>query len=134
MLAESRHLRMLNRGLVCCFMRLGVPFIAPRGLGAVRASFGSSQPSLSAGVPDCPVCHRTMHSNISDWRFPSLEELAVGAPNMLLFTVLYTGHVIIYCPVHHPTAHYAFSSSLSPFDFIEFLSLRQACLAHKTID
>jgi hypothetical protein len=42
------------------------PFIAPRGLGAVGASFGSSQPSLSAGAPDCPMRHRTVNSNGSD--------------------------------------------------------------------
>jgi hypothetical protein len=39
-LAESRHLRMFNGGLVYCSMRLGVPFIAPRQLGAVGAPFG----------------------------------------------------------------------------------------------
>jgi hypothetical protein len=39
-LAESRHLRMFNRGLVYCSMRLGVPFIAPRQLGAVGSPFG----------------------------------------------------------------------------------------------
>jgi hypothetical protein len=42
------------------------PFIVPKGLGAVGASFGSSQPSLFAGAPDCPVRHRTVHSNGSD--------------------------------------------------------------------
>jgi hypothetical protein len=40
MLAESRRLRMFNRGLVFCSMRLGVPFIAPRQLGAVGSPFG----------------------------------------------------------------------------------------------
>jgi hypothetical protein len=39
-LAESRHLRMFNGGLVFCSMRLGVPFIAPRQLGAVGSLFG----------------------------------------------------------------------------------------------
>jgi hypothetical protein len=43
-----------------------VPFIAPRGLGAVGASFGSSQPSLSAGALDYPVRHRKVHNNRSD--------------------------------------------------------------------
>ena len=52
--------------LCSCLRRLGVPFIAPNGLGAVRASFGSSQPSLVAGAPDCPVAHRTVNSNGSD--------------------------------------------------------------------
>jgi hypothetical protein len=42
--------------------RLGCPFIVPRDLGAVGASFGSSQPSLSTGAPDCPVAHWTTHS------------------------------------------------------------------------
>jgi hypothetical protein len=37
---ESRRLRMFNGGLVCCSMRLGVPFIALRQLGAVGAPFG----------------------------------------------------------------------------------------------
>ena len=80
--------------------RLGVPFIAPNGLGAVRASFGSSQPSLVAGAPDCPVAHQTVNSNRSDWQFPSLEQLAVGASDRLLFTVLCTGQDTIHCPVH----------------------------------
>jgi hypothetical protein len=42
--------------------RLWCPFIVPRDLGAVGASFGSSQPSLSTGAPDCPVAHRTVHN------------------------------------------------------------------------
>jgi hypothetical protein len=40
----------------------GGPFIAPRDLGAVGASFGNSQPSLSAGAQDCPVAYQTLHS------------------------------------------------------------------------
>jgi hypothetical protein len=38
--SKSRHLRMFNGCLVYCSMRLGVPFIAPRQLGAVGALFG----------------------------------------------------------------------------------------------
>jgi hypothetical protein len=38
------------------------PFIAPRNIGAVGASFGSSHPSLSVCAPDCPVAHWTLHS------------------------------------------------------------------------
>jgi hypothetical protein len=37
---ESGSLRMLREGLVYCSMRLGVPFIAPRQLGAVGDQFG----------------------------------------------------------------------------------------------
>jgi hypothetical protein len=33
---ESRHLRMFSEYLVCCSMRLGVPFISPRQLGVVE--------------------------------------------------------------------------------------------------
>jgi hypothetical protein len=43
-----------------------VPFIVPKSLGAVGASFGSSQPSLFTGAPDYPVAHRTVNSNGSD--------------------------------------------------------------------
>jgi hypothetical protein len=76
--------------------------------GAVGASFGSSQPSLVTGAPDCPVAHRIVNSNGSDWQFPSLEELVVGAPDRLLFTALCTGQVTIHCPVHQ-TGHYSLS-------------------------
>jgi hypothetical protein len=38
--AESRSLRMLSECLVYCSMCLGVPFIAPRQLGAVRDQLG----------------------------------------------------------------------------------------------
>jgi hypothetical protein len=94
--------------LCSCLRRLGVPFIAPKGLGAVGASFRSSQPSLVVGAPDCPVAHRTVNSNRSDWQFPSLEELAVGALDMSLFTVLCTGQSAIHCPVYR-TGHYSLS-------------------------
>jgi hypothetical protein len=91
--------------------RLGVPFIALNGLGAVGASFGSSQPSLVAGAPDCPVAHRTVNNNGSDWQFPSLEQLAVGAPDRLLFIVLCTEHVLftVLC-----TGHSYYSLSCAP--------------------
>jgi hypothetical protein len=113
--------------------RLGVPFIAPNGLGAVGASFGSSQPSLVAGAPDCPVAHRTVNSNRSNCHFSSLEQLAVGAPDRLLFTVLCTGHnyyslscasdtATIHCPMHRTqllftvlcTGHSYYSLSCAP--------------------
>jgi hypothetical protein len=50
---------MFNGGLVCCSMRLGVPFIAPRQLEAVGTPFGRQfLPSvrrctgLSGGAPN----------------------------------------------------------------------------------
>jgi hypothetical protein len=64
--AESGCLSMLRECLVVCFMRLGVPFIAPRKLGAVEDHFGRHfLPSIewcigqSGAPPDihcsCPV-------------------------------------------------------------------------------
>jgi hypothetical protein len=40
-------------------MRLGVPFIAPRQLGAVGGILGDKSCLLSGGAPDSPVHHRT---------------------------------------------------------------------------
>jgi hypothetical protein len=51
-LSCSVHLRCLGAGRKC----LGVPFIAPRDIWVVEASFGSSTPSLTACAPECPVC------------------------------------------------------------------------------
>jgi hypothetical protein len=50
-------------------IRLGGPFIAPRDLGAVGASFKSSQHSLSAGALECALAYRTLHSATIN-RFP----------------------------------------------------------------
>jgi hypothetical protein len=56
---ESRSCSVLKVCLVYCSMRLGVPFIAPRSLGDVGASFGRLLLSsvcgctgLSGGAPD----------------------------------------------------------------------------------
>jgi hypothetical protein len=40
-------------------MRLGVPFIAPRQLGAVEDNMEGYSCLLSSGAPDSPVRHRT---------------------------------------------------------------------------
>ena len=60
--AESGSLRMLREGLVFCSMRQGVPFIAPRQLGAVGNILGRQiLPSVdwrtgqSGAPPDRPV-------------------------------------------------------------------------------
>jgi hypothetical protein len=63
---KSRRLRMFSECLVCCSMRLGVPFIAPRQLGAVGDPIGRQfLPSVGwrtgqSGAPSdmnssCPV-------------------------------------------------------------------------------
>jgi hypothetical protein len=46
--SKSGSLRMFREGLVCSSMRLGVPFIAPRQLGAVGGQLG--RPNLPSVV------------------------------------------------------------------------------------
>jgi hypothetical protein len=68
---ESGCLRMLSECLVCSSMRLGVPFIAPRQLGAVECQQGRlSLPSVEwrtgqSGAPPDSYC------SLSGARFPS---------------------------------------------------------------
>jgi hypothetical protein len=51
---------MLSECLGDFSMRLGVLFIAPRQLGAVRDQQGRLRLPLSSGAPDSPVRHRTV--------------------------------------------------------------------------
>jgi hypothetical protein len=76
--AESRSLRMFSECLVYCSMRLWVPFITPRQLGAVGDSIGrqflpsvgwrtgqsGAPPDMnsSSPVPDSPLAHQTLSS------------------------------------------------------------------------
>jgi hypothetical protein len=55
-----RRLRMFRRWLVYCSMRLGVPFIAPRQLGAVEAPFRKPI------VAFCPWAHRIVRCTTGD--------------------------------------------------------------------
>jgi hypothetical protein len=59
--AESRSLRMFNRGLVYCSMCLGDPFIAPRQLGAVGAPFGRAWLPSVRGCTGLSDAHRTVN-------------------------------------------------------------------------
>jgi hypothetical protein len=56
---ESWSLRMFLVSLCISSMRLGVPFIAPRQLGAIGGQQGHPC-LLSSGAPDSPVRHRTV--------------------------------------------------------------------------
>jgi hypothetical protein len=58
--AESGCLRILSEYLVSSSMRLGVPFIAPSQLGAVKINKDGYPCLLSSGAPDSPVRHRTV--------------------------------------------------------------------------
>jgi hypothetical protein len=53
---------MFNGGLVLCSMRLGVPFIAQRQLGAVEASFGRQFLPSVCGRTGLSSAHRTVNS------------------------------------------------------------------------
>jgi hypothetical protein len=81
---ESRCLRMFNGGLVLCSMHLGVPFIAPRQLGAVGTQFGRQfLPSIGwrtgqSGAPPNMSSARFLSSSgeADHWAFGPL-----GAPD-----------------------------------------------------
>jgi hypothetical protein len=74
---ECEWSRMLKECLVCSFMRLGVPFIAPRQLGAVESNPGRQiLPSIdrrtgqSGAPPDTVRCGFLSYSRAADrWRF-----------------------------------------------------------------
>jgi hypothetical protein len=86
---ECEWSRMLRVCLVFSFMRLGVPFIAPRHLGAVESNPGRQiLPSVdwctgqSGAPPDTVRCRSLSYSGVADrWRFG-----AVGAPDTVRCT------------------------------------------------
>ena len=69
--------------LFSSWRRLGVPFIDPRGLGAVGLHLEGNISFLSGGAPDSPVHHRTP----SGARFPSqngeVDHCCLGAVGAL---------------------------------------------------
>jgi hypothetical protein len=89
---ECGSLRMFRVCLVYSSMRLGVPFIAPRQLGAVESIQEDNSCLLSGGAPDSPVCHRTgtvqypVQIAFLNWRCRTLK----------IWSRWRTGH----CPVH----------------------------------
>jgi hypothetical protein len=56
---ESWCLEMIKECLGNSSMRLGVPFIALRQLGAIGGNLKGNSCILSGGAPDSPVHHRT---------------------------------------------------------------------------
>jgi hypothetical protein len=89
---ESWCFELIKECLVYSSMRLGVPFIAPRQLGAVEAIQEGKSCLLSGGAPDSPVHHRTgtVHNPVQIafliWRSRPLK----------IWSRWRTGH----CPVH----------------------------------
>jgi hypothetical protein len=83
---------MLRECLVFCSMRLAVPFIAPRQLGALDINLVGNSCLLSSGAPDSPVHHRT--TTVAVWCAISFH---MGRSRPLgLGTGWRTGQ----CPVH----------------------------------
>ena len=88
--------RMLKVCLVSSSMRLGVPFIAPRQLGAVECIPGRQSCLLSPGAPDSPVHQRTLSgANF----FPSLAKPTVGGSEPLAHRTLSGAHRTVRCPL-----------------------------------
>jgi hypothetical protein len=81
---ESGSLRMLREGLVLCSMRQGVPFIAPRQLGAVGDKFGRQfLPFVEwcteqSGAPPDSHCSSLVLDFLPYWAQPT-----VGPPGSL---------------------------------------------------
>jgi hypothetical protein len=84
-------------------MRLGVPFIAPRQLGAVECILGRHflpfvdwRTGQSGAPPDSPVHHRTLSG--ADL-FPYLAKPTVGALEPLAHRTLSGAHRTVRCPL-----------------------------------
>jgi hypothetical protein len=96
--AESGSLRMLRECLVYCSMRLGVPFIAPRQLGAVGHQFGRQiLPSVEwctrqSGAPPDSHCS----SLVLDF-FPYGAQPTVGPMDRLVHRTLSGAHRTVWC-------------------------------------
>jgi hypothetical protein len=98
--SESGCLRMLSECLDSSSMRLGVPFIAPRQLGAVedqqRRLF---LPSVEwrtgqSGVPPDSHCRRSGAD-----LFPFLAQTTVAASGQLAHRTLFGAHRTVRCPL-----------------------------------
>jgi hypothetical protein len=87
---------MLKGCLVSSSMRLGIPFIAPRQLGAVESIQEGNSCLLSPGAPDSPVHHRTLSG--ADF-FPSLAKPTVGGSEPLAHQTLSGAHRTVRCPL-----------------------------------
>ena len=99
--AESKSwcLGMLRERLVYSSMRLGVPFIAPRQLGAVESiSRRQFLPSVAwrTAAPDSPVHHRTLSG--ADL-FPYLAKPTVAVLEPLAHRTLSGAHRTVRCPI-----------------------------------
>jgi hypothetical protein len=97
---KSGCLRMLSECLCSSSMRLGVPFIAPRKLGAVEDQQGRlSLPSVEwrtglFGAPPDNHCRRSGADLL-----PFLAQMTVVAPGRLAHRTLSGAHQTVWCPL-----------------------------------
>jgi hypothetical protein len=110
---ESWSLRMFLVSLSCSSMRLGVPFIAPRQLGAVGGQQGRlSLPSVGwctgqSGAPPDSHCRRSGADLL-----PILSQTTVAPPGQMAHQTLSGAHRIVRCPLPTVGAGHA-----SPADY-----------------
>jgi hypothetical protein len=100
--AESESLRILSGCLVFCSMRLGVPFIASRQLGAVGDQLGRQILSSvewctgQSGAPPDNYCSSPVRDLC-----PFLAKPTVGSSDLLAHRTLSGAHRTVRC--NHPT-------------------------------
>jgi hypothetical protein len=101
-IVESGSLRMFSECLVYCSMRLGVPFIAPRQLGAVGDQLGRqilSSVEWCTGQSGAPP-DMTSSYPVLDF-LPNLAQPTVGPLGLLAHPTLSGAHRTVQCD--HPT-------------------------------
>jgi hypothetical protein len=92
MIVESRRLRMFLASLVFCSMCLGVPFIAPRQLGAVGDQLGSQfLPSVEwrtgqSGAPPDMSCSSPLLDSLPYLAHPTVGPAVPLAPDTVRCT------------------------------------------------
>jgi hypothetical protein len=97
---ESRSLRMFLECLDISYMRLRVPFIAPRQLGAVGGQQGRlSLPSVGWRTGQFGAPPDSHHRRSGADLFPFLAQMTVVAPWQLAHRTLSGAHRIVRCPL-----------------------------------
>jgi hypothetical protein len=97
---ECGRLRMLSECFCDSSMRLGVPFIAPRQLGAVGGQQGRPKlPSVGwctgqSSAPPDSHCRRSSADLL-----PFLAQMTVAAPSQLAHRTLSGAHRTVWCPL-----------------------------------
>ena len=100
MKVECRSLKMVRERLVFCSMRLGVPFIAPRHLGAVEQNLGRLiLPSFvwctgQSGAPPDSHCSCPVHDCLSN-----KAQMTIADSWQLAHRTLSSAHRTVRCPL-----------------------------------